>query len=487
MFNNAITKKLKEEGIRFEIIENPPIKAVEDGVKFLGIEATDIVPTLIFKAEGKLLAVLKRGDQQLDLEVIKKYLKAKNLILANEKEIFEKLGFVKGAIPLITGLPTLMEETVLKKEYIYGGIGDFNYTLKIKPVDLKNVTKAEVISMTKKHRVFSGLRPTAKLHLGNYLGMVKGALELQNKADFDCIYSVVDLHGITTPFDPKTYQKQIKELVLDLLGAGLDPKKCHLMIQSQVPEHVELAYLFGTVYPVSRLEDLPTYKDKKAENPDYINMGLLYYPVLMAADILVYKADMVPVGKDQIPHIEVAREMARTFNRMFPSTSLRTSGKTFPEPQAYLTPGAYVPSLKGEGKMSKSIPGSFILLTDDLQMIKKRLAGAPTDVGKGEKVPEKGGVANLLTLVKLFEGNGIYKGYAEQYLHEGIRYDRLKDNLAVAIYKELAPIQERRKYYEDNYSLVEDILEEGREYCSKIAQETVSEVKEKMGLLMGLP
>ena len=335
--------------------------------------------------------------------------------------------------------------------------------------------------MSKKHRVFSGLRPTGNLHLGNFFGMVKGALELQDNPDFDCIYSVVDLHGITTPFDPKSYQKQIKELVLDLLAAGLNPKKCHLMIQSQVPEHIELAYLLGTIYPVSRLEDLPTYKEKKEENPDYINMGLLYYPVLMAADILLYKADTVPVGKDQLPHIEVTREMARAFNRMFPSANLGKA--TFPEPQAYLTPGAYVPSLKGEGKMSKSIPGSYILLTDDLQMIRKRLAAAPTDMGKGKKVPETGGVANLLTLVKLFEGDGVYEEYAEQYLHEGIRYDRLKDNLAVAIYKELAPIQERRRYYEENYSLVEEILEEGKEYCSKIARETMTEVKTKMGLL----
>ena len=329
--------------------------------------------------------------------------------------------------------------------------------------------------MIKKHRVFSGCRPTGKLHLGNYLGMTKGALELQEKEDFDCIYSVVDLHGITTPYDPKKYQQAIKEVALDYLGAGLDPKKCHLMIQSQVPVHMELAYLLSTIYPVARLEDLPTYKDKKAENPNYANMGLLYYPVLMAADIMLYKTNLVPVGKDQVPHIEVTREFTRIFNRMF--------GKTFPEPQAHLMVGAYVPSLKGEGKMSKSIPGSFILLTDDLPTIRKRLAGAPTDAGKGKKVPETGGVANLLTLVKLFEGNKEYEEYAEQYLYEGIRYDRLKENLAVAIYKELAPIQERRKYYEDNYSLVEDILEEGREYCSKIAQETVSEVKEKMGLL----
>lgn len=328
--------------------------------------------------------------------------------------------------------------------------------------------------MIKKHRVFSGCRPTGKLHLGNYLGMTKGALELQEKENFDCIYSVVDLHGITTPYDPKKYQQAIKEVVLDYLGAGLNPKKCHLMIQSQVPEHIELAYLLSTIYPVGRLEDLPTYKEKKAENPDYVNMGLLYYPVLMAADIMLYKANFVPVGKDQVPHIEVTREFARKFNSMF--------GKVFPEPKAHLMAGAYVPSLKGEGKMSKSVPGSFILLTDDLPTIRKRLAGAPTDVGKGEKVPETGGVANLLTLVKLFEGDEIYKVYLEQYLHEGIRYDRLKDNLAVAIYKELTPIQERRKYYEDNYSLVENILEEGKEYCSKIAKETISEVKEKMGL-----
>jgi len=476
MTNKAIIKKLKEKGISFEIIENPPIKTVEDGVKFLRIEAGDIVPTLILKADGKLLAVLKRGDQSLDLEIIKRYLKVKNLTMADEKEIFEKLGAVKGVIPMVTELPTLMDETILEREYIYGGIGDLNQTLKIRPLDLKNITKAEVINITKKHRVFSGLRPTNIVTLGNYLGAIKGQIELQEKKDYDCIYSVVDLHGITTPFDPKTLQKQIRNLVLDLLGAGLDPKKCHLMIQSQVPEHVGLAYLLGTIYPVSRLEDLPTYKDKKKENPDYINMGLLYYPVLMAADILVYKADTVPVGKDQLPHIEVAREMARIFNRMY--------SKTFPEPKAHLTPGAVVPSLKGEGKMSKSIEGSYILLTDDLQTIRKRLAGAPTDTGKGSVVPKEGGVANLLTLVELFEGKEVRKEYERQYLNdEGIRYDRLKDNLAVAIYKELQPIQERRKYYEDNPELVDAILEEGREYCSQIAQETLSEVKKEMGLV----
>ncbi|MCJ7714857.1 tryptophan--tRNA ligase, partial [Candidatus Bathyarchaeota archaeon] len=234
-------------------------------------------------------------------------------------------------------------------------------------------------------RIFSGSRPTGFLHLGNYLGGLKGYIELQNKKNYDCIYAVVDLHGITSPYNPKTFQDNIREVVLEYLACGLDPKKCHLIIQSQIPEHIELAYLLSTIYPVSRLEQLPTYKDKKKEQPKYINVGLFYYPILMAADILLYKAEFVPVGKDQAPHLEVTREIARIFNRTF--------GQTFPEPQTYLMPFSYIPSLTGEGKMSKSKPGSYINLIDNLSTIKEKLAKVPTDSGKGKKVPEKGGVS----------------------------------------------------------------------------------------------
>jgi len=329
--------------------------------------------------------------------------------------------------------------------------------------------------MIMKKRVFSGSRPTGRLHLGNYLGGLKGYLALQERQDLDCIYSIVDLHGITTPYDPKTYQKQIREVALDYLSVGLDPKKCHLMVQSQVPEHVQLAYLLATIFPVSRMEQLPTYKDKKKENPDYVNVGLFYYPILMAADILLYKAEVVPVGKDQVPHIEVTREIARKFNSMF--------GQVFPEPQAYLTPGAYVPSLKSEGKMSKSAEGSYILLTDNLQTIKARLAGAPTDTGRGEKVPVMGGVANLLALVELFEGKEARKKLEGQYAGNGIRYGELKEKLAEAIYQELKPIQIRRKKFEEKPKLVAEILEEGKQYCSQIARQTLDQVRRAMGLV----
>lgn len=321
-------------------------------------------------------------------------------------------------------------------------------------------------------RVFSGIRATGRLHLGNYLGAVAGMLALQDK--YDCIFGVVDLHTITTPFDPKTLQQGIYEVVLDYLAAGLDPAKCHLMIQSQVPQHLELAYLFGTIYQVSRLEDLPTYKEKKLQFPEYVNMGLLYYPVLMASDILIYKAELVPVGIDQEPHLEVTREIARKFNRMF--------GQTFPEPQRFATKEEYVPSLLGTGKMSKTVEGSYILLTDNLQTIKKRLAAAPTDLGSGKSVPEEGGVANLLTLVEIFMGRQVRQDYEKKYTTSGIKYVELKEKLAEAIYKVLAPIQEKRKYFEEHPKEVGKILEEGRAYCSKIAKETLFEVKKKMGL-----
>lgn len=326
--------------------------------------------------------------------------------------------------------------------------------------------------------IFSGTRPTGPLHLGNYFGAIKGYLDLQNNENFDCLYAVVDLHGITSPYNPKKYQAQINELVLEYLACGLDPNKSHLIIQSQIPEHLELSYLLATLYPVSRLEQLPTYKEKKKEQPKYANLGLLYYPILMAADILIYKSELVPVGKDQLPHLELTREIARIFNNKF--------GQTFKEPQPYLTEGAYVPSLTGEGKMSKTNPKSYLSLIDDLKTIKAKIFKVPTDSGKGKTVPLKGGVFALLTLVELFEGKEKRKEYEKMYLTSGIKYQTLKNDLSLKIYKTLKPIQEKRKYFESNPKLIKKILSEGKNYASKIAQKTLKEVKIKMGLKMGL-
>lgn len=324
-----------------------------------------------------------------------------------------------------------------------------------------------------KKRVYSGIRATGRLHLGNYLGAVKGMLAVQD--EYDCVFSVVDLHAITTPYDPKTLKQSVRDVILDYLAAGLDPKKCLLEIQSTTP-HAELAYLLATIYPVSRLEDLPTYKEKKAQHPKYVNMGLLYYPVLMAADILLYKAGLVPVGVDQEPHLEVTREIARKFNEMF--------GETFPEPQRFKTVGGYVPSLLGQGKMSKSVDGSYINLSDDLDTIKGKLAKAPTDSGTaGGNIPKDGGVGNLFTLLKLFVDEETFVKFVIDYREKRIRYSEMKQVLADAIYKELVPIQQKRKEFEENPQVVDEIIADHTAQLKKLADVTMSEVKEKMGLL----
>lgn len=329
--------------------------------------------------------------------------------------------------------------------------------------------------MTKKF-VFSGCRPTGKLHLGNYLGAVAGMIDLQNREDLDCLYCVVDLHGITTPYDPKTYQSGVRSVVLDYLGAGLDPKKCHIIAQSQLrAEHLELAYYFATIFPVSRTEDLPTYKDKKLQHPDYVNVGLLYYPILMAADIALYKGELVPVGIDQEPHIEFAREVVRKFNQVY--------GQTFPEPKRFDTPGRYVPSLTGQGKMSKSIEGSYVALSDDLEIIKKKIAKMPTDSGKGI-LEENSPAFNFFKMIGLFENEEREEELGKLYETEGVRYGELKVELAEAIYKKLEPIQEKRKYYESHPEEVDKILVEGEEYARAIAKKTLEEVRKKMGLVV---
>lgn len=325
-----------------------------------------------------------------------------------------------------------------------------------------------------KKRVLSGIRATGRLHLGNYLGAVKGMLELQDRSDLETLYMVADLHTVTTPYSTEELRKNRREIILDYLAVGLDPEKSILFEQSE-SYHAELAFYLSSVVSVARMQHLPTFKDKVKQHPDNVTMALLNYPILMAADILIYNASLVPVGIDQEPHLEIAREIARKMNE--------TYGTKFPEPVRFATKGEYVPSLAGEGKMSKSVEGSYINLTDDLKTIQKRLAGAPTDSGKGEIVPTTGGVANLLKFVELFQGAEKRKEYEKMYLGDGIRYGDLKKELADAIYKELLPIQEKRKELEHKTSYVDEVIKSGAEKARKIAAETVLEVKEKMGLI----
>lgn len=325
-----------------------------------------------------------------------------------------------------------------------------------------------------KTRVLSGIRATGRLHLGNYLGAVKGMLALQNDPTYQTLYMVADIHAITTPYEIAELRQNRREVIIDYLSAGLDPEKSIIFQQADVPEHLELAFYFSSAVTIARMQHLPTFKEKVKQYPEHATMALLNYPVLMAADILVYRAELVPVGIDQEPHLEVAREIARKMNAVY--------GTDFAEPKRFATSGEYVPSLSGEGKMSKSVEGSFITMTDNLDTIRQRLASAPTDSGKGEQLPSGGGVVNLLKFVELFQGMARRQEYEQAYLGSGIRYGDLKEELAQAIYRELEPIQAKRRELEANPALVDQVIADGAHQARELAQATVKEVKAKMGL-----
>ncbi len=345
-------------------------------------------------------------------------------------------------------------------------------------------------------RVFSGTRASGRLHLGNYLGAVKGYIELQNKPEYDCIYMVMDLHTITTPYDAQTLPTASRDIILDYLAAGLDPDKAIITAQSLVAQHTYLNFLFSSVMTAARMQHLPTFKEKAKQHPQNITMALLNYPILMAADILLYHAQLVPVGIDQEPHLEVARKIARKMNQKYDTD--------FPEPQRFSTAGEYVPSLTGEGKMSKSVPGSYISLSDDLDTIQQKLAAAPTDSGRGKikqadqtaaaqtsvkadayldkkTNQESKGVASLLRLVQLFEGDDKMQYYQDLYQGKGIQYAQLKQELAQAIYADLNPIQQKRQELTEQPDYINDIIRAGASQAQKIAQQTLTEVKAKMG------
>jgi len=324
-------------------------------------------------------------------------------------------------------------------------------------------------------KIFSGIRPSGKLHLGNYLGAVKNWIDLQDKSDAEqVIFSVVDYHGITTPFDPTTYHQQVMDVALDYLAAGVDPDKALLIRQSKIPAHTELAWIFNTITPLSWLERLPTYKEKLEQTGGmYNHVGVLDYPVLMAADILVYKSDSVPVGDDQKAHIDITNEIGKKFNSMF--------GETFPGVKILKTKGERIRSLQNpENKMSKT-GDEGIALTDDTDAVVKKIKRAVTDSGKEIIFDQKKkpAISNLLTIYHLLTDRPLEDIVSE---YKGKPYADFKSDLAEVAVEFLRPFQARRIEFENNIDAVEDILVTSEEKARDISNKTLAHVKEKIGL-----
>jgi len=324
-------------------------------------------------------------------------------------------------------------------------------------------------------KIFSGIQPSGELHIGNYLGAVKNWAALQRQ--YESFFCIVDYHAITVPYDPADLRQRTRDMAVSLLAAGIDPAACTLFVQSMVPEHTELAWIFNSVTPLGELERQTQFK-KKALRQESVAVGLLTYPVLQAADILLYKADMVPVGEDQVQHLELSREVARRWNTRFATEE----APFFPEPQALLTPTRRVMGLDAQAKMSKSL-GNTVGLLEDPKDIWEKLRPAVTDPKRVRRTdPGTPEVCNIYHLHKAFSPPATVEHVAVQCSTAGWGCIDCKRVLADSMEVELQPIRERAVDVKGDSNNVGEILAAGAARARAIAVETLREVKQLMGL-----
>ncbi len=324
-----------------------------------------------------------------------------------------------------------------------------------------------------KPTVLSGIQPSGRLHIGNYLGALKNFVDLQNAGQYDCHFCIVDLHSLTEKFTPEEKTQQIIELAATFLAAGLDPEKSILFIQSHVAAHTQLTWILNTITPMGELERMTQYKDKSGRME--ANAGLFDYPVLQVADIILYNATVVPVGDDQDQHLELTRTLARKFNNRF--------GPTFIEPKALHTAIPRLMSLDDPTKkMSKSMPSGCLFLDDEPEVIKKKIMSAVTDSGSEVKFDEanKPGVSNLLLIMSATSGKPVADLEKE---FAGKKYGEFKAALADQIANYLAPIRERKAQLMKSPEKVLAVFKQGSEKANKIASAKLAEVYKKIGLI----
>ncbi len=323
----------------------------------------------------------------------------------------------------------------------------------------------------KTKRIFSGMQPSGEAHLGNYLGALKRWVELQD--EYDCIWCIVDHHAITSGLDPEQLPTNVFDLAVSFLAVGLDPTRATIFVQSDVHEHTELAWLFNAVTPVGDLERMTQYKDK-AQRFESVPAGILNYPILQAADILIYKADAVPVGEDQRQHLELARDIARKFNAAF--------GETFPEPAALIGDAGRILGLDGGAKMSKSV-GNTVGILAEPDEVWARVRTAVTDPQRVRRNdPGRPEVCNVYALHKFFGDQAIVEDVATQCRAATRGCVDCKKILSESIATAFAPFRERAAHYRAHPGEVRRILDDGAEKARAIAADTMAEVRAKMGM-----
>ena len=478
--------QLDEKKLKYQLIPLPKDIDLDiaSHMRFHGRSMKHALATMIYHTEKGIIALQRRGDTRVSSKKIRQNLKITRLRLVTEDEL-RSLGYNPGLIP-IAGftIPVYLDQKVLEMNEIYGGIGDNLYGIKINPVELQQTLNYNLGDFTEyesqfveKPRILSGITPSdSALHIGNYYGAVKPQIDLQET--HETYYFVADLHALTTVKTPDQLEKNVLGVVLDYLALGLDPQKCVFFRQSDVPEHSQLAVVLANYISYGQMKRMHAYKDKlqSGVSEETINMGLFNYPILMAADILLYKPYGVPVGEDQRQHIELARDIADAFNKTYRK-------QLFPLPLPLISENVgRIIGTDGTRKMSKSL-GNIIGIFDDEKIIEKQIMGSFTDPNR-LKATDKGKI----------EGNPIFiyhdlindnrdevEDLKHRYTSGTVGDVEVKRKLIKAHQRTFGQAILRRKQLANDLNLVREIVREGAKKAQNIASQTIAEVYQLIG------
>ncbi len=478
---------LDEGGVKYRLVPLPKDIALDVSahMQFHGRSMKHALATMIYSTENGFVAVQRRGDTKVSSKKLREFLGIKRLRLVTEEEL-TSLGYEPGLVP-VTGftIPLYVDSKILELDEMYGGIGDNVDGIKIDPRDLYVVTKPKVGNFTEyeaqfmdKRRILSGIAPSGGfLHIGNYFGAVKPQIELQDT--HETYYFVADLHALTTVQNKEELESNVTNVVLDYLALGLDPEKCVFFRQSDIPAHSQLAVVLANYVTYGHMQRMHAFKDKlqKGAEVESINMGLFNYPILMAADILLYKPYGVPVGEDQRQHVEITRDIAEAFNKKY-------KNEVFPLPEPLISKETgKIIGTDGERKMSKSL-GNVIGIFDDAAVIRKQIMSCYTDPNR-LKATDPGKV----------EGNPVFifhdlmndnkeevEDLKTRYRGGRVGDVEVKEKLFAAHQRLFAAVRKRREELAGDGGRVREILVKSAERAEKIANETLREVYEVIGI-----
>jgi len=486
------SEQLKSLGIEHTILEHPELIEVVDVQKYLNSSLPDAGATIIMKADDAFVAIMRRGDSRLDFKKIKKILNVGNLRVATNEEFSAITKVPPGAAHVYyPELRTLIDTKIFEKEFINAGSGSLACTFRYKTSDLRKLPTVDVTDISQEivateekqlkshYSILTGITPSGsgEVHIGNYLGAVAPFLELQKKAD-KIYFFIADLHALTTVQNKEELQRNVENLVLSYLAFGIDTNKVVFYRQSDIPQHTELQSILNNMTPLSLIKRAHAYKDKlqKGVDPEEINMGLFSYPVLMAADILLYDPDYIPVGDDQKQHIEITRDIAGFFNK--------TYGDTFILPDIYnIKESARLVGTDGKRKMSKSL-NNYIAVFADEKTIRKQIMSCFTDPNR-KKVSDPGEVEGNPVFIYhrlLNENKSEVADLEERYKAGTVSDVEVKEKLIQAI---LLKFKKEREFYSElkaNPEKIKTILKKGAEQARTQAIKKMLQVREKVGL-----